>query len=97
MNSLLKISLKQLKKASQNNQTNRINQHYHKTLSAYLRKKLCEYRNQNWLNFIEKMDEEKGQLFSELLASTFTPNPDLINSTTEYEKIQHLVLTLFTI
>ncbi|RNA26645.1 hypothetical protein BpHYR1_009942, partial [Brachionus plicatilis] len=32
-----------------------INQHYHNTLSADLRKKLCDYRNQNWLNFIEKM------------------------------------------
>ncbi|RMZ97553.1 RNA-directed DNA polymerase from transposon X, partial [Brachionus plicatilis] len=35
-------------------------------------------------NIFYKSDKEKGQLFGELLASTFTPNPDLINSTTEY-------------
>ncbi|RNA03212.1 hypothetical protein BpHYR1_031122, partial [Brachionus plicatilis] len=26
-------------------------------LTSDLRKKLCEYRNQNWLNFIEKMEQ----------------------------------------
>ena len=36
-------------------------------------------------NVYYKSDEEKGQLFGELLASTFTPNPDLTNSTTESE------------
>ena len=92
-------------------------------LTAELRTKLCEFRNNNWLNFIQKMgrnplstrpfwrkinkfrskknscfiptlisnnifhktDEEKGKLFGEILASTFSPNSDLKNLSTESE------------